>query len=1062
MPENDINEIVERAKADPSDITDKEIEWVVTQAENGPRSSRHQAVQILNRIAKTDSDRIVHSLDTLLARLEDSEPVIRFNAALTVRRVATESPDAVEPYLDELIEYLIPSVEPYGDVRAEITNALDEIAQERPELIEKRIDKVQRVLRDEDEDTIYYGTFLCKRLSPTVLETAGLLEDLLQLAERDDERIGRSARSALRSLAENDNKPIKSIISRNYPEFEMEDADISDVLTAIRLQLEIQDPSELSEIQDRIEESLDIFDEVPDPLQDEDLDKAIDTLDLLGEYRRLGIARVTADLLRSLLKTEQPTISRWENNAKTDQRIERCGFGTELDGELWNCPRDVREGSEFCLLHAPLAEKDPTATERMVLDELNKPASERVPLAGTRLAQLDISNEQFGSESSEELDLRQIYVRETLDCSHTRFEEPVSLAGAVIMGEADFDYATVSRAFDASGISVGRLTARNGKFKREVKIDNSIMFDFLFSDAEFSGTLQADDATIGEMSGEFASFDKGIRMPELDLWFESSLYGISSERPAMFMNASVRDEFDIGNSDFGGALSFSESTFESNLLLSSVSAEGRVSFARATVEGSLDISSSRFAYPVMMSDTTIKGELDGFRARFTDAIRAIGAEFAGPVDWKWTEFRDGTFAFSEFKAEVLFNYITVDQKLSFLHSNFNDDTDLVNISCEELNCTSTTFDKGADLQRSAISSIDFDGTQVEDGHIDFTAAEVGDGQIVFKRTKTPKYDFRDASIGPISLLTADDSAEMKLISHCRFLNTEFDQFDFGQFKDELTMNNWQIHTVDGELEKEQAKKEERINTLREMFEPISAEEDTYMKDVIETVIEQYNIPSSHIEQIVEADDHEEVISEDDLPAPIKRYITNKTEPTRTEPRPVDKENTYLRAKTGANMMGDSKSAAEFFIKEMKYRRGRHAEVARDDNSSLKTRIRTAANWFGNVGLYLTTGYGYRLRNVGIISGLIISVWALLFSIFARGSGASKMSSLNNITDLTTFDGWQVIFENLYLSTVTFTSLGYGDIQPANSITRALAGVEALFGALLTALIVFVIGRRIDL
>lgn len=53
----------------------------------------------------------------------------------------------------------------------------------------------------------------------------------------------------------------------------------------------------------------------------------------------------------------------------------------------------------------------------------------------------------------------------------------------------------------------------------------------------------------------------------------------------------------------------------------------------------------------------------------------------------------------------------------------------------------------------------------------------------------------------------------------------------------------------------------------------------------------------------------------------------------------------------------------------------------------------------------------------------------------------------------------VLGESFYFSTVTFTTLGYGDVQPASPLTQALAGIESLLGALLMALLVFVLGRR---
>lgn len=53
---------------------------------------------------------------------------------------------------------------------------------------------------------------------------------------------------------------------------------------------------------------------------------------------------------------------------------------------------------------------------------------------------------------------------------------------------------------------------------------------------------------------------------------------------------------------------------------------------------------------------------------------------------------------------------------------------------------------------------------------------------------------------------------------------------------------------------------------------------------------------------------------------------------------------------------------------------------------------------------------------------------------------------------------RVLLESLYFSVITFTTLGYGDIQPIGPWARFLAGAEALVGALLAALFVFVLAR----
>lgn len=55
---------------------------------------------------------------------------------------------------------------------------------------------------------------------------------------------------------------------------------------------------------------------------------------------------------------------------------------------------------------------------------------------------------------------------------------------------------------------------------------------------------------------------------------------------------------------------------------------------------------------------------------------------------------------------------------------------------------------------------------------------------------------------------------------------------------------------------------------------------------------------------------------------------------------------------------------------------------------------------------------------------------------------------------------EVLYKSLYFSAVTFATLGYGDIQPIGGTARLLASVETIVGSLLSALLVFVLARRV--
>lgn len=54
----------------------------------------------------------------------------------------------------------------------------------------------------------------------------------------------------------------------------------------------------------------------------------------------------------------------------------------------------------------------------------------------------------------------------------------------------------------------------------------------------------------------------------------------------------------------------------------------------------------------------------------------------------------------------------------------------------------------------------------------------------------------------------------------------------------------------------------------------------------------------------------------------------------------------------------------------------------------------------------------------------------------------------------------VLFKSFYFSVVTFATLGYGDIRPVGEFARLIAGVESILGALLAALLVFVLARNV--
>ena len=110
-------------------------------------------------------------------------------------------------------------------------------------------------------------------------------------------------------------------------------------------------------------------------------------------------------------------------------------------------------------------------------------------------------------------------------------------------------------------------------------------------------------------------------------------------------------------------------------------------------------------------------------------------------------------------------------------------------------------------------------------------------------------------------------------------------------------------------------------------------------------------------------------------------------------------------------------------------------------------FKTLHKWLWSCFLNGIFGYGEQPGKVIISAISIILIFAFLF----MGSGISNVG-IEQITSNNFFDC-------MYFSTITFTTLGYGDFRPLEGWGRILAGSEAFIGAFMMALFVYTFARR---
>jgi len=91
-------------------------------------------------------------------------------------------------------------------------------------------------------------------------------------------------------------------------------------------------------------------------------------------------------------------------------------------------------------------------------------------------------------------------------------------------------------------------------------------------------------------------------------------------------------------------------------------------------------------------------------------------------------------------------------------------------------------------------------------------------------------------------------------------------------------------------------------------------------------------------------------------------------------------------------------------------------------------------------------YGESAGRVLGSGAFIIAVCGFTYYVFDLIEQANSESSVT-------------LFESLYFSAMTFTTLGYGDFAPSNSAGQVLAVAETSLGVIILAIVVFVFGRR---
>lgn len=743
----------------------------------------------------------------------------------------------------------------------------------------------------------------------------------------------------------------------------------------------------------------------------------------------------------------------------------------ETDARLettWECPHEAYGDSEYCPFHMTenqRATHGVTAEELVDLLERNLRSDDpRLnEYVGATLPYLTMTYRTLDAGTNHVINFQHADI-DGLEVVHGRIDQGLNLREATV-GRLKLEDAVVGGTVDADDLTVeGRFVTYETVFEEEVS----------FAGADFGGHVNADETTFNDdTSFAGATFHESVHCRN------SAAHGTSHELEdhISFADAEFRDEASFRQTDFE-YVTFAGATFQDAAGFDHATFDGDTRFGGVRFERVADFDEARFFQDVCFEDAAFEALAEFRGAEFNGGSRSVvddvtfeGARFDGPADFELAKFRYANFRETSFADDLVVREAAFGDQLDggglavageadLRHVTFGDD-----VAVEDATFEGNVAVRGAEFE----GDVTFDGTA-------FAAAtrfvevrfreDASFRECTFRATATfagavfegeaehlhENATFRDAEFRDVADFTATSFTnasfwDVTFHDECDFEDSEFlnaAEFRVHPGADDIYVD-FTNATVGGGRIVEAGGDGVPYDFTRATLGNITLEAEGDEHDLLD----HFRFCLTEFDRF-DFSDHHGYLERNGWN--VHDFIGADAGTQAVEMTNAVIEETYREAMNSAEAVGDTPAMREFEFKRYYYNRKKNVEIVLNEYA-LNTfgRLKKTASIGLNLFMQVTCGYGNRLPRIAAWTFLLPMVYGVLYVL--GGPFETQAGVLGD------GDTAQVLFDGMYYSYISFSTIGYGDIGPVGWAAKLLAMSQGMLNGLLFTLLTFTLFKR---